>query len=334
MNDLPAKYHCCGCGECSESHFLDGMNGTVECPTPLPVTVAGARRIYRKTEGTRVAKDVAGNDVSLAKQQYAKLTKADSAALSQNGTVDDLGKYKRGKTSYEDITTVLVSLRVRNTDADDRLVTPYRLIQDVKDAWGEARSQLPTGSVNGLPNDAYNIAYYWTLAGTKDWASPHVHCYLWYGDPDDTINRELFKPSVQQFVEAATFPADCHLTDDGELVDGCVTVEHEPPLCDAERLSTRIDGITAFTDLQRDPDTTGPKRITDGCDEQSQGCIYVGAQLPRFALAGSEPPADVEFSSFLDATADGRQNARGSDSFYELADTLPKLSEHEDVIAG
>lgn len=328
MNDLPSKYHACGCMDCPERTFLDGDGGSIDCPNPLPVTVAGARRIYSKTEGSRVAQDIAGNDVSLAEQRYATLTKADSGALSQNGNVPDLSKYKRGKNSYEDITTVLVSLRLTNKDAHDRLVTPYRLIQDCKDGWAEARSHLPTDSVSGLPIDAHNIAYYWTLAGTDAWASPHVHCYLWFGDPDDTVHQELFKPTVQQFTEAATFPADCHLTDDGDVVDGCVTVEHEPPLCDADRLSTRLDdGI--FTDS-----TTGPKRITDGCDEQTQGCVYLGCQLPWFALKGGELPASVEFASFLDAISDGRQNARGSDFFYELADILPKLSEHEEVITG
>ena len=89
INKLSKRYHACNCGDCEERHFLDGNNGTIDCSNPLPVTIAGARRIYQKSEGSLVADSVDGNDAQRGLQKYAKLMKADSGALSRNGTKPD-----------------------------------------------------------------------------------------------------------------------------------------------------------------------------------------------------------------------------------------------------
>lgn len=330
LNDLPRKYHACCCGFCPEKHFLDGGGGPIDCPNPIPVTLSGARCIYAKTEGTRVADETVGNDGDAATTQYAKLMKADSAALSRDGTTPEIERYHRGKTTHGDISTVLLSLRLSPTDADKRIVTPQRLIRDTKDGWAEARSELPTEATDGLPDGVEHLAYYWTLAGTDTWASPHVHCYLWYADPDDELIQEPFKSAVERFTEAATFPANCHLTDNGELIDGPVRVEHEPLLVDPKYLAPRKHN-SAFADVLGEP--TGPKRLTEGSDAQSRGAMYVGTQLPRFALVGAEPVESVEFAAFLDATADGRHNNHGGGDFYKLAEALEALIEHEQLRA-
>ena len=325
-DELKAKYQVCGCNWCPERTFLDGTNGAVQCDDPLPTTIAGAREIYRKTEGCRVVNDVVGNDVQRGKEQYGQVMRADSAALSVNGKKLNSTKFRRPKGDYDDITTVLLSLRLTNTDSQNRLITPHRQIADCMDSWAEARSRLPTDANSGLPSDTEHIAYHWLHTGTDDWGSVHVHCYLWYADPQDTITRELFKPAVSEFVERASFPADCHLTDDGELVDGCVRVENDPLLADPERMDSRI-GDGAFDDVISDPNTTGPKRITDGSDEQSAGAIYQSTQLPKLALSGTEPDSAVEFASFIDAMDDDRNAVHGGGDFYLLARSLEALTE-------
>lgn len=321
-SDVPQKYHTCGCGSCSERHFLDGTEGAIDCPFALPVTVAGARRIYQKTEGTRVANNVKGNDVRQAKQQYAKLMKADSAALrDDNHKQKDSGSFGSVNLRYEETTTVLVSLRIDATDSDDRLITPFKQLKDCKDAWQEARSQLPTG------DDLH--AFFWTIATTDEWASPHVHCYLWYTDSNDQVTEQQFKPTVETFVQTAKYPADAHLNDDGSLVDGTVRVEHDPLLADPTRLNTRVadGGFAGVTG-----ETRGPKRLTDGDDVQSRGAIYVGTNLPKLALKGAETDADTEGAAFLQVCSDSRQTARGNTDFYLLSESLELLSDHESPI--
>jgi hypothetical protein len=262
---------------------------------------------------------VKGNDVTQARQQYAKLMKADSAALRDDNHRDrDGGTFASVNLRYEDTTTVLISLRIDATDGDNRLITPFKQLQDCKDAWQEARSQLPTG------DDLH--AFFWTVATTDEWASPHVHCYLWYTDPDDQVTEEQFKPTVQRFVQTASYPADAHLNDDGTLVEGTVRVEHEPLLADPKRLNTRLadSGFAGVMD-----ETRGPKRLTDGDDVQSRGAIYVGKNLPKLALKGAETGGDTEGAAFLQVCSDNRQTARGNTDFYLLCESLEMLSDYE-----
>jgi len=199
--DFPAKYVACGCGNCEERHFLDGDGGPINCPAPVPVTLAGARRIYRKAEGANVATDRAGNDVQRGRQQYAKTMKADSAVFRAGGPnpTDGDGFTANGPLRTETVTTVLVSLRPSPLDANDRLVTPYRLIQDTKDAWAEARDEIPRNVGNG------RISHVWTFAGTDTWATPHVHWYGYYHDPDDDVDRSDFAPMITRYLNAAAF---------------------------------------------------------------------------------------------------------------------------------
>jgi len=276
--NLPKKYHACGCGHCEEKHFFDGNGGSIDCPRPVPVTIAGARQIYQKAEGSNYANNVVGGDVQRGQQQYARLMKADSEALN----VADDGTVARGRTDYGQITTVLLSLRLSATDTNGRLVTPYTLVQDLKDSWAEARQKRPRDIGERL------AAYFWTFAGTDEWATPHVHSYLWYYDPDNAVREDHFEGVVRRFVEVATFPAkqETHFVDDdptNDLVDGPVRVEHTPLLADPERLQTRIDS-GPFDDILGN--LTGPKRLTEGGNAQSQGALYVGTQLPNLALLG------------------------------------------------
>lgn len=358
-DDFPDRYCACGCGDCEKRHFLDGDGGSIDCPNPLPVTVGGARRIYRKTAGTNHADEKTGRDTQRGRQQYARLMKADSAVFRTDGPdpFGDNGAFTaNGPVRTDHITTVLVSLRVSPTvqlsDGPERLVTPFRLLQDAKDGWAEARDEIPRDCGDGL------LSYFWTVAGTDKWATPHIHCYLYYHDPDDAVTREDFKPLVTRFVTSSAFAAtDAHITvawsdDEGgdrdehdsvnqqpsddylpdeydaenvDLVDGTARIEPDPLLADPRRLSAQTDTTGAFDDVLRDEN--GADRLIDG-DVQSRGAIYVGSQLPTLALLGAEYDAAVEFASFCDLTADGRHLSHGSGAFYSLADTLDTLIEH------
>lgn len=327
--DFPAAYKACGCQECNRRHFLDydedtdGAGGPIDCPSPVPVTVAGARRIYQTTEGTRWANDMEGSAVQRALQKYARLMKADSAVLRTDGEAPD--EYRRGKESYGDVTTVLVSLRVSPTDDEERVVTPYTLVQDAKDAWAEARDKLPT-------DDAF--AYYWTFSGTDEWASIHLHCYLWFGDVEDEVSSQMFRSVVGRFCEVSGFaPWSAHF--DGEngnvpLKEGTVRVEHDPLLVDPERLRSRSGGDGPFADVL-DDDDSAPKRLTEGEDVQSRGAVYVGSQLPHLALLGAESDADAEIAAFCRVADDGRKVSFGGGNFYAYAEALDALSDFEEL---
>lgn len=331
--DYPAKYKACGCGDCSERHFLDGDGGPIDCPTPVPVTLAGARRIYRTAEGANVDADRAGNDVRRGLQDYAKTMKADSAAFRADGPdpVDgDDAFTANGPIRTDDITTVLISLRPSPTDANDRLVTPYRLVQYTKDGWAEARDEIPRDAGDGL------LTYVWTFAGTETWATPHVHWYSYFYDPDDEINRGDFTPMVTRYLNAAAFgsdeshvkiqspDADTYDPDEVTLIDGVVRVEPDPLLADPEKLSVNTDATGAFSDVLPQK---GADRLTDG-DVQTQGAIYLAKQLPKLALKGAEPDAAVETAAFLDAS-DGRHTFGSGAELSRFADSMDLLREYE-----
>jgi len=310
--DIPRKFRVCGCGDCEERHYLNGDGGAVDCPTPLPCTIGGARQIYQTTEGTAMSEDKHGNDKQQARKKYGKLCHADSASLRTN-FVDGERIQVPPRSNLPNITTVLVSLRQSPTDAEGRLVTPWKLIRDTKDALDETRPQLPTDS----DSDGF-IAGYWLITGTDQWSTPHCHWYGWFFDPNDDIEEADFRGAVEEYVDAATHAADAHFTDSGELIEGPVRIEHEPLPVDPEVLHRQQDG--PFADLL-DPSETGPKRLIDGDDIQSRGAVYVGSQIPELALVGAETDADAETVAFLKAAYDGRPNCRGQGRFYELAES-------------
>jgi hypothetical protein len=236
--------------------------------------------------------------------------KADSAVLRTDGRTPN--EFRRGKREYSDVTTVLVSLRVSPTDDENRLVTPYTLVQSTKDAWAEARDKLPK-------DDAF--AYYWTFAGTDEWASIHVHCYCWFGDPEDEVSVGQFRPVVRRFCEVSEYaPWSAHFESaerDAPIRGGqSVRVEHDPLLVDPEVLEEKVAG-----------DYAPPERLVDGSDEQSRGAIYVGSQFPHLALLGGESDADTEIAAFCHVASDGRKVSYGGGNFYAYADALDALTE-------
>lgn len=234
--DFPAKYVACGCGNCAERHFLDGDGGTIDCPAPVPVTLAGARRIYRTAEGANVAADDRdGDDVQRGTQKYSKTTKADSAAFRANGPnpTNGDGYTANGPICTDHITTVLVSLRPSPTDVREKLVTPYTLVQDTKDSWAEARDEIPRNVGEGL------LSYVWSLAGTDDWATPHVHCYLYYYDRFDAVERSDFTRMVTRYLNAAAFGSvESHIEIKDDRDDG------KPHDCGDSRGGGDFDGET------------------------------------------------------------------------------------------
>jgi hypothetical protein len=316
-SDYPDIYKACGCGTCERSHFLDGDDmGTIDCPTPVPVTIAGARRIYRHAEGGVYADGKAGNDVQRAEQQYARLMKADSMAFRAAMDADNYAESFINTSKPANTTTALVSLRVSPRDAAGRLLTPYTLIRDLKDAWHETREQLPHEG---------RKAYFWTFAGTDEWGTVHVHWYGYYDDPEDTLTHSQFIPAVESFCEYSTFAdRDAHFkspatdVENGPpLNDGTVRIEHDPLLVDPTRLQQRTDDTAtgAFKDIIDDP----RERLDNGF-VQSRGAVYVGSQLPGLALRGAESDADVETAAFLDVDTDPRHTSHGDRTFYQLSD--------------
>lgn len=320
-SQLPAKFHVCGCGDCKKRHYLDGdSGGAIDCDTPLPCTVGGARRIFQVTEGTSIATDKQGNAEDRAKHQYKQISYTDSACLRSeltdcNGTEGDI-RFVDPRDNRENITTVLVSLRQSPTDNQDRIVTPFRLVQDCKSAFYEAHPLFPRDC-----EEHGHIASYWLLAGTDNWASPHIHYYSWFFDPENQIDQKDFTDGVAEYVKRATFAGDCHL-DDGQLVDGTVRVENETLPVDPDVLTTREVPSGTFESVERDTDNTGPERLVKGIDLQTQGAIYLATQSPKFALVGAENDADTEIAAILKASDDGRHNAHGLGRFYDLSERL------------
>lgn len=340
VTEIPDQYRVCGCGDCNERHYLDGTNGAVDCPKPLPCTVGGGREIYQKAEGTGISEDKQGNDANRGRHKYKQMCYADSAALRvdlSNAEFDDNGDLTSEDVTYvlprpnlPNITTSLVSLRLSNTDSQGRLVTPYTLIQDCKSAFFEARPHFP----NDPEEDGF-IASYYLFTGTDKWGTVHLHQYSWYFDPTDSVGVSDFQKGVKEFDDASTFAADAHLTDDDQIQQGCVRIEHEPLPVDPEVLqsnsgTTTISTFTEVTKSEQDE----LKRLTDGVDYQTRGSIYVATQLPELALVGAESPADAEFTAALKAAYDGRQTSYGIGYFYQLVEDLETLLEDEQVVGS
>ena len=322
---FPNLYCACACGECDERHYLDGDNGTIDCPNPVPVTIGGARRIYQTAEGSKVADDVDGHDVHRAIGKYAKVMKADRAILRREPTSGqsdgDSPTYTSGSLRYDDWTTVLLSLRVSPLDGENRLVTPYTLVDDCLDGWREGRDKLP--------DDFEYSVRYWLGTGTDEWASPHVHAIIWVADPDDEVRRRQFRPTVQTFVQSATFaPVSAHFDEHGQshtLTDGVVRVEHDPLLVDIEELGEQRSQTEsgAFDDILVLPENS----LRDGTSVQSRVAVYVGSQHLGFALRGAERPADAEAAAFFEVGAQGRNRSYGSDEFYQFPDIHDALAD-------
>lgn len=152
-----------------------------------------------------------------AVERYVEERHGENTSANRNGFHRgrqwyDRRNYARGKemdrqllAEYENPTTVLLSLRVER-------VVPNRV-----SLLGELPAALePTLDALRYRLDKHTDRWEWllVLAGTRQYATPHAHIYLW---TEGDISREAFQPVVQRFVESCEYaPADMR----GNLPEG------------------------------------------------------------------------------------------------------------------
>lgn len=158
---------------------------------------------------------------------------------------------------YQKLSTALLSLRVppvRDGTYLPPLATLDALMDALDDVMGALRYRLRE----------YDWEYARVVAGTDEFATPHIHIYLWVdGQP---AFKEL-EPVVEKFVEKCSLaPDDGH----GNCADdGALTLQYEQEVTPS--------GETA-------------------------GIVYVAAQLPHIAYADEMDEISLEWGAVAHAT--------------------------------
>lgn len=144
-----------------------------------------------------------------AVERYVEERHGENTSANRNGfhrgrQWHDRRNYARGKemdrqllAEYENPTTALLSLRVERA-----VLNRVSLLRELSAALE------PTLDALRYRLDKHTDRWEWllVLAGTRQYATPHAHIYLW---AEGDIPREAFHPVVQRFVESCEYaPAD------------------------------------------------------------------------------------------------------------------------------
>ena len=173
---------------------------------------------------------------------------------------------------YDDLHTVLISLRISPTQGDFWLphVTMMEAVYQAlrRRAMGQLRRDL-----DSTTEDWEYVA---VIAGTEHFATPHYHLYMWV---DGQVEADDFEGVVDDFVE------DCEYAPDNgrgnRIEDGAVTV--------------------------RGPDTQGfatEKVRQDLLKERgpaTKGAVYVATQIPNLTHPDMATDAQLEHGAAADA---------------------------------
>ncbi|WP_423751095.1 hypothetical protein [Salinirarus marinus] len=173
------------------------------------------------------------------------------------------------KIDMTGVTTVMISLRQSPVDPETgRVVTPY---QQGEDLFQNMTAVMDSIRYALSQKRGFDVEWARIISATRQWATPHCHLYLWVDDPHDVVDSEWFRPAVAKFVERT--PRASWESHDVER--GTVTVEHDPP-----RATDTYGEVGVVNSLRDIPPTAG--------------CVYLGSQLPHFALAGDTEPWHID----------------------------------------
>lgn len=158
---------------------------------------------------------------------------------------------------YQQLSTALISLRVPPMEGDS-YIPPMDTVDALMDAVADVRDAL------NYRLREYNWEYARVVAGTDDFATPHVHLYLWIeGQP----TFDQLKPAVEKFVEKCPLAPN-----DGtgnRAREGALTLKQDQEL--------RPSGETT-------------------------GIVYVASQLPHIGYPDMMDDASLEWGAVANAT--------------------------------
>lgn len=259
---LPDPFVTCNCEEWQVDHHDpegDAVTTADTCPTPRPLRRGAAREVYRRI--------VTANDPDLGGEDDTATDTLVTSKLQQ--ACRQFARVRDGdvlvRAEMDDPTTVMLTLRQSPTDDEERVVSPWTLSERLFANVGSVMDAVRY-TINKYGFDRYEWVR--VVSGTRDWATPHCHLYLYIDDPDDVVNPTMFESAIEKHVNGN--PQVDGWTNHGITDGGAVRVENTPPLA---------------TDHYGDPETHGLRRHAP-----SRGAMYLGAQLPHFALNGETEP--------------------------------------------
>jgi hypothetical protein len=133
-------------------------------------------------------------------ERYGENTSAERHGFERGRQWHDRRNYARGMEmdrqlleAYENPTTVLLSLRVERT-VPNRVSLLQELSAALESTLDALRYRL----------DKHVESYEWmlVLAGTRQYATPHLHIYLW---AEGDVSREALVPVVERFMESCEY---------------------------------------------------------------------------------------------------------------------------------
>jgi hypothetical protein len=174
-----------------------------------------------------------------------------------------LGADRELRLQYDDLTTVLLSRRL-SPISDEEWITPFEI--DERLHGGRANVSVTRSLKYHLREFEYE--YVGVTATTDSAATPHEHIYIWIDNPENTITTSDFKAPIDLHIKHTEATLENHR--EGEAI----TVEHDPPLVDAE--PERVDHIK-----EKSVTADGGSLLPN-----TQGAQYLASQLPHLSLAG------------------------------------------------
>lgn len=178
---------------------------------------------------------------------------------------------RRCQRDYDDLHTVLVSLRIQPVRSGQWL-PPITMMDAVYQA-------LRRRAMDRLRRQLSDMEWEFVavIAGTDHFATPHYHLYLWV---DGEVTPQDFSGMVDAFVEDCRFAPD-----DGtgnRIEDGAVTVEGP----DDRTLAT---------------DNAARRDLNEKRGAPTAGAVYVASQIPNMADADQATAAQLEHGAVADA---------------------------------
>lgn len=244
-SSLPDHFLTCGCGECPA--HVDPLVGPGEtaftadmvCPDPRPVSTGKAGQVYLRLEIPNHYKAFRTSGAERQRALYGKILATD----------------RRLQRDY-DVTTVLLTMRVRAIDEDGKWRPPVTLA----DALHAPQSRVTARIRDRAHLAQFDPEYVAITEGTRWFSVPHRHLYLWLDDPENRVTVDHFRPVLEYFVgECGYADSDIHPVDP-EGGTGAITVRHDP---------RPADWLTP-------PPGTGM--------QPTRGAVYTAKSLPHLAL--------------------------------------------------
>jgi hypothetical protein len=175
---------------------------------------------------------------------------------------------------------VLLSRRL-SPISDGEWLTPFEIDDQIH---GDGTNTSVTDSLRHHLRK-FEYEYVGVTATTDSAATPHEHIYIWIDDPENTITTSDFKRPIDLHIENTGATPENHR--EGEAI----TVEHDPPLVDAE--PEKVDHI-------QEKSVTG-----DGgsLPQNTQAAQYLAQQLPHMSLKDRINPSKTAGIEQIDGGA-------------------------------